>query len=477
MIKLSNSSTGFRLERVREPELVFANDGGAKDPRAGLLKYGPCPRAKGVEHEVINVGIVGDSRSISMMESLLRDMRTGVPSKKNRKRWKPDFPGLGTNSELRFDFQTLEKWKGRIQPSDIEDIGEIRDRSDRTETAFNHIKYQIQRVCKQTPPPDIVFVVIPERIVEYCSDPDTDTNDIRTEHGNFRSRIKIVGMQEKPTQLMTPRALRGGNDVQERSEMAWNIAVGMLYKAREGRPWKLADLRSRTCYAGISFYQERSDDPDTRAAIAQVFIDDGRNFVIEGGAVDDIATEERQTHISYSDAKQLVENILEEYGNQRDEMPRRLVLHKSSNFLDDETKGFADGAADVKTKEFITVRKRHPLRLFGQGDNPPLRGTLAIPPGEREYYLYTTGFVPEQSVYNNPGTPKPLVLRPHPEYFSGDYHRICEEILKFTKLDWNSSDFCKRLPVTIGIADAVSDILAEPAASDINLQTHYYYYM
>ena len=164
-------------------------------------------------------------------------------------------------------------------------------------------------------------------------------------------------------------------------------------------------------------------------------------------------------------------------GGQRDEMPRRLVLHKSSNFLDDETKGFADGAADVKTKEFITVRKRHPLRLFGQGDNPPLRGTLAIPPGEREYYLYTTGFVPEQSVYNNPGTPKPLVLRPHPEYFSGDYHRICEEILKFTKLDWNSSDFCKRLPVTIGIADAVSDILAEPAASNINLQTHYYYYM
>ena len=30
---------------------------------------------------------------------------------------------------------------------------------------------------------------------------------------------------------------------------------------------------------------------------------------------------------------------------------------------------------------------------------------------------------------------------------------------------------------TIGIADAVSEILAEPAASDINLQTHYYYYM
>lgn len=477
MSRLSDAPGGFRLEGIREPELVFADDGRAKDPRSGLLKYGPCPRASGAEHEVVNVGIVGDSRSIAMMEELLRRMRTGIPSKRKRKRWKHPFPGLGVNAELRFDYQTLEKWKGRILQDHIDTIGDVRDRDHRIETAFDHIKYQIQQVCRQTPPPDIVFVVIPERIVDYCSDPNTDTEEIRTENGNFRSRIKIVGMQEKPTQLMTPNALRGGEGVQERSEIAWNIAVGMLYKAREGRPWKLADFRSRTCYAGISFYQERSDDPDTRAAIAQVFIDDGRNFVIEGGAVEDVASDTRQTHISYEDAKQLVEQILEEYGNQREEVPQRLVLHKSSNFLEEETKGFADGASSVRTTEFLTVRKRHPLRLFTPGDNPPLRGTIAIPPGEQEYYLYTTGFVPEQSVYNNPGTPKPLVIRPHPEHFTGNYRRISEEILKFTKLDWNSSGFCKRLPVTIGIADAVSEILAEPAAADINLETHYYYYM
>jgi hypothetical protein len=449
-----------------------------KDPRAGLIKYGPCPRASGVDQEIVNVGIVGDSRSIAMMEELLRQMRTGISSRAKRKRWKQPFPGLGIESELKFDYQTLEKWKGRIRNDHIETIGELRNRDDRIEPAFNHIKYQIKNVCQQTPPPDVIFVAIPDRIVELCGDPTTDTQEIRSENGNFRSRIKIAGMQSgTPTQLMSPNALRGGDGVQERSEMAWNIAVGMLYKAREGRPWKLANLRSRTCYAGISFYRERDEAANVRAAVAQVFIDDGRHFVIRGDPVTSIATDSRQTHLSRADAKQLIEEILEKYGNQRDEMPERLVIHKSSNFWEEEAQGFSEGAAGVNVKEFITIRGRHPLRVFPVGDNPPLRGTLVVPPDEREYYLYTTGYVPEQSVYNAPSTPNPIVIRPDDEYYTGDYRRICEEILSFTKLDWNSSDFCKRRPVTISIADAVSDILAEPEASEVNLQTHYYYYM
>lgn len=474
---MTQSENEFQLTRIPEPELVFANNGRAKDPRSGLIAHGPCPRTEGTDGEVVNVGIVGDSRSISMMEELLRNMRNGIPRTGDRKRWKQPFPGLGIDSFLQFDYQTLEKWKGRILTDSLDTIGNFPDRKDRIGFAFDQMKNQIENVCRQTPPPDIIFVAIPERMVDFCSDPNTDSEEIRTETGNFRSRIKILGMQHQPTQLMSPSALRGGSDVQDRSEIAWNIAVGMLYKAREGRPWKIADFQSRTCYAGISFYEDHGNDPDTRASIAQVFIDDGRNFVIEGGQVEDVASDRKQTHLSRGDAKRLVETILEKYGDHREETPRRLVLHKSSNFLEPETQGFAEGAESVQTKEFVTIRKRHPLELFPPGDYPALRGTLAIPPGEREYYLYTTGYVPEESVYNHSGTPNPIVIRPHSEYFTGDYNRLCEEILKFTKLDWNSSDFCVRLPVTLRIANRVSKILAESAAADVTLDTHYYHYM
>lgn len=474
------TASQFSVEKLPEPNLVFANDGESTDPRAGLLQYGPCPVTSEDIPDVVKVGIVGDAPSIGMMEDLLREMRTGVqPRGKERKRWKPPFPGLGVDSVLSFDYQIVDQWKGYILPDHMDELERIQGRNNRVEFAFRTMRNQIQRLCSMTPAPDVIFVTIPERIVELCSDPSTDTDEIRTENGNFRSRIKIAGMEKRtPTQLIGPRTLRDARDVQERSEVAWNIAVGLLYKARRGRPWKLGKLRSRTCYAGISFFEDHGEGSETRASVAQVFIPDGTHFVIRGDPVEDIAKDQPRTHLSEKDAKDLVENILENFGKYEDERPQRLVLHKSSNFLEEERQGFAAGSDDVPEKEFITIRKRHPLRLFPpRGDHPAMRGTLAIPPGEEEYYLYTTGYVPEQTVYNGPATPNPIVIRPDSVYYSGDYYRICDEILAFSKLDWNSSDFGKRLPVTIDIANAVSEILAEPAASDVNLQTHYYYYM
>lgn len=476
MIRLSSSQ--WRVELVEEPELVFAGDGTAADPRSGLLEYGPVPRSEKLEGEMVNIGLVGTSRSISMTESLLRRMRNGIQSKKQRTRWKHHFPGLGVNSELGLDYQILEKWKSRFTSDHIEKLRGISDRDKRIEAVLDQFEARIHRVCRPTPEPDVIFVATPEEIVDLCADPSTETERIQTKDGgDFHSRIKLMGMEYKPTQIMTPRSLRGGKDVQEQSEIAWNLAVGLLYKARGGRPWKLADLRSQTCYAGISFYKEHDADPNTRAAIAQVFISSGEPLIIEGGTIEDAEADEPQTHLSYDDAKRIVNDILEGYGERRDEMPNRLVLHKSSNFLEDETRGFSDGASEVNVNEFITIRDNHPIQFFTEGDNPPLRGTLAIPPREKEYYLYTTGFVPEQSVYNHAGSPNPLVIRPHQEYFSGDYLRICEEIMKFTKLNWNSSDFCQNKPVTLSIADAVGDILAEPAATDVNLDSHYFHYM
>lgn len=468
----------FELQKLDEPTLLFEEDGEMRDPRAGLLKYGPYQDKPSGADEIVNVGIVGDSRSVSDMSDLLREMRNGIESQDKRKRWKPPFPGIGLDSQLGFDYQLLERWKGRLPPDSFDDLANIPDRRERVEFAYRLITSQLDRVCSTTPSPDVVFVTIPERIVEVCSEDGTETSEIRTENGDFRSRLKIAGMKlNTPTQLMAPDTLRDER-VQERSEVAWNVAVGMLYKARRGRPWKLGKLRSRTCYAGISFYQERGDDPDMRASVAQVFIPDGTHFVIRGDPVEDIASDTAQTHLSREDAKTLLSGILEKYGEHRGDRPNRLVLHKSSNFWKEETQGFKEAAEGVPERDFVTIRKDHPMRVFPPtGDYPVLRGTLIIPPGEEEYYLYTKGFIAEQVVYNDPGTPNPIVIRPDEDVFTGDYRRVCDEIMAFTKLDWNSSGFCTRLPVTLKIANKVSDILSEPSATDVNLQSHYYFYM
>jgi len=62
------------------------------------------------------------------------------------------------------------------------------------------------------------------------------------------------------------------------SDIAWNLAVGLLYKAQKGHPWKLAEFELDTCYAGISFYKERTTNL-SKAAMAQVFLDSGESFI------------------------------------------------------------------------------------------------------------------------------------------------------------------------------------------------------
>ncbi|MFC7226793.1 hypothetical protein N0B31_05205 [Salinirubellus salinus] len=472
----------FDVDFLTEPDLVFDGGQSAKDPRAGLLKYGPCPPRDGSEHEIVRIGLIGDSWSISAMRGLLEDMRYGIlPNGSDRERWNQPFPGLGPNSELRMSFDQRQMWRGRIEEDDLDALTGVRGESKRVEQAINYVKFQMENICSQTPNPDVVIVSIPETLAELLTE-GKKADTIRTTDTDFRSRIKLLGMlNDTPTQLIGPKTLRG-EDVQPKREVAWNLAVGLLYKARRGRPWKLTELKSNTCYAGISFYDERGTDPDTRASIAQVFMETGENFVIRGDPVADIASDKNtgRTHLSTEDAERLIETILERYGERREERPDRLVIHKSSNFWEEETAGFISGSEGVRRRDFITIREHHPIRLFSNTQYPPLRGTVALPPGREEYYLYTKGFVPEISAYNDSGTPNPIVVRPHGEVNDTSYREICEEILAFSKLDWNSSDFCKKLPVTVGIADAVSDILAEPMAQELPdgaFPYHYYYYM
>ena len=98
-------------------------------------------------------------------------------------------------------------------------------------------------------------------------------------------------------------------------------------------------------------------------------------------------------------------------------------------------------------------------------------------PDRSEYYLYTNGYIPVIGTYPGHRIPRPIVVKPDAEYCSTPIYELCEEILAFTKLDWNSSHFCKKNPVTIEISRSVGHILADSQAQDAEIDPHYYYYM
>lgn len=471
----------FKIEHIDEPDLMFGVNGKAKDPRIGLIKYGPRTPEGNPHHISMKIGLIGDNYSINEIQRFFKQMRERIlPEKPNNssqlQKWKMPFAGLSSESPLNISINLQKRWREILSKEEIDKIVNCETKNQAMEDTIKLIEEKTSKIYGKETPPDVIIICIPEEIYQKCTSASVYKQKIQTEDSDLHNRIKLNSILRKvPTQIIHPNTLRW-KKTQDFSEVAWNLTVGLLYKSQKGHPWKLAEFELDTCYAGISFYIERKTRM-SKAAMAQVFLDSGESFILRADQVNDSMGDE-QNHLTEEDAKNVVKKIIKQYSEERGGPPKRLVIHKTSNFWEEEKKGMLEAASGVKTVDLITIDEEHPLRLFNEKSiYPVLRGTLLTPPDKKEYYLFTNGFVPVIGTYQGYRVPRPIVIRPD-EHSTTPIEDIAKEILAFTKLDWNSSHFCKRIPVTIEVARSVGGVLAEQEAKKLKeLDPHYYFYM
>ncbi len=442
------------------------------------MKHGPWSPGGAANHNEIKLGFIGTSQSIAASKQLFREMEAVIPRDGDEiARHKPPFPSMGEQSPFRASLNLQPKWEDKLTREDIEIIKDEPTPSGSVRELLEIMKFRIEWLSEQDPPPKVVVISLPEEIVEACSPAGVEKPKMKDGTTDFHDRIKTFGLQyDLPTQLIRPQTLDFSRQGQEKAQVAWNLAVALLYKSREGRPWKLAHLENDTCYAGISFYRDRENREKAHASLAQVFLGTGESFVLRGDpAVKD--EESRNYHLTKDSAEEIVGQVLNQYERYRGTKPRRLVLHKTSRFDEEERQGFISGSENVDTRDFVTIRDNDPVRFYATGQYPPLRGTVITPRGTSKHFLYTKGYVPTLETYPGPRVPTPITVEPDPEVCETSYLDLCKEILSFTKMDWNTSDFARRKPVTIKVARAVGAILAESEQRGIRVKPQYYYYM
>lgn len=468
----------FKFNYIEEPRLQFSN-GEAYNPLVGLCKYGPRFASKDEkDHKWLKVGLIGSSHSLSATVTMLDEMRSSSIPKKVTK-WNIPFPGLCENSPLNFSLSYLPAMREQIYSEEIEQITAQKTRFDKVAKFLEIIEKKIKNLSNnKSPPPEVIIVSIPREIEEVCKDPSYDNPLLKLSNDDdFHNRIKLYGMKYGvPTQIIRPNTL-DFKGTQEKATVFWNLAVGLLYKSQKGHPWKLAELEENTCYVGISFYVESgSKKASLRSSVAQVFLDTGESFVLRGDAFKlDPRADERTPHLDKDNAKKIIQLVLDQFKEVRKSLPRRLVIHKSSNFWDEETEGFQEAAKEIKVKDFVTILDGD-LRFYREGEYPILRGSLFSTENLEEHYLYTTGFVPCLNTYPGLGIPKPLLIRCKVQ--DSEIQKICQEILAFTKLDWNNTFIYRKEPATIHVSRRVGWVLSESIAKDFkDLDPHYYYYM
>ncbi len=452
--------------------------GDSYNPTVGLIKYRPrFSTIDETEHKWLKVGIIGSGQSISLTSNLLDEMRYPAIPEKIAK-WNIPFPGLSEKSPLRFSLSYRPEWQQKVSITEIEQILSEKTREKKAESFLKLIDKKLEVIYDKTPPPDVVIISIPREIENECKDPRYDRPLLKLPNqDDFHNCLKLYGMKYKiPTQLIRPDTLLF-KGTQEKSIVFWNLAVGMLYKSQKGYPWKLAHLEENTCYVGISFFKERDNNQEyTRASMAQVFLDTGESFILRGDPFE-WKNEQfpRSPHLSQEGAEELIIKVLEQYKSVRGNLPERLVLHKSSNYWDEELEGFLNASETINSRDFLTIQGTN-RKFYRTGDYGVIRGTLISTQDMNEHYLYTTGFVPCINTYPGLGVPSPILIRCKIQ--DSDIKKICQEILAFTKLDWNNTFIYRKDPVTLSVSRKVGKVLAETMAKKIeHLDPHYYYYM
>lgn len=479
------TKTGFIDEM--DVELEFGCNGRHVDIRFGILKHGVLDGSERDAAREIRIGVVGRAKVIDGFLAWLEESGAGVDAKQsNKPNLFPRFPGFGKDSPFNAYWTCDARSRRLISPADIAGLSSRITPGDIVKGAVGLYVAEVDYLVNETKP-NVIFCIVPDELSEQLDraaelaghvkrplDDEDDTSSgstyrhdfhhcLKAEVMRFQTPIQLalastfeMGTRGKATKRRRPKGPRKDRHLQDAATRAWNLFTAMYYKAG-GTPWRLIRHASdyTTCHVGVSFYKSLNEQT-VMTSIAQVFNERGEGIVVRGGQAR-LSKDDRTPHLTAEDSASILVQALQRYRAEHRTVPARVVLHKSSYFVPDELDGFQSALQQerVGMADMLSLRPSH-IRLFRNAQYPVLRGTH-LPLGPRTHLLYTRGSVPFFETY--PGMYVPRALQIEIESGEQSPDMLCREVLALTKMNWNSTQFDMREPVTLHAARRVGDIM------------------
>lgn len=416
----------------------------------------------------------------------------------------PHFPGFNGGVPFCCDLYFGDTWQERIDPKDLGTALSEVSFHERIRKVIQLYVKGLEVLYERSPRPNVVLCCIPQEVIDLCTvkvtsggvvkrrkmsaaeksawdavkagqgflfpemDPTLGVEDEVQGHQNLRRGLKAEAMRfEMPTQLVWPRTLKtideepktGTQASQDRATRAWNFITALYHKAG-GSPWRLADVDQDTCFIGVAFYRDLAEgNPRIRTAMAQAFMSSGDGYVLRGNSFEwDESRQGKSPHLNAAGAASLMRDVIELYKRQnRGNLPRRMVVHKTSRFWNEELAGFRQACEVVRETDFVALGWRG-IQFYRPGSYPPLRGTY-VKLSTTNLLLYTVGYVPYLRTYPGARVPQPIEILEH--HGDSPWELVLREVLALTKLNWNTSAFACSEPITVAFSRRVGQVLAE----------------
>jgi hypothetical protein len=503
-----------RLIQLEEPRLVFGHGQALEHPKDGLTLFGPYTATPGS----VRYGVIGTEQGVARFEKWSKGINRFIAAYEGSRFTRPKgakygklahqfFPGFQAAFGLTWN---AEPEVTCVVPDDLlEDALQTHETHTRIARVVKlYAKRLVKNHFESEQQPEVWFVIVTKRLETLCkprSDPPKDYKEgTRAEDAaqlglfasdqekesfadeyedalrfkpDFHNQLKARLLKHQIiTQILKEETILAcertpDNPDREKEDPAtilWNLSASIFYKTRR-RPWILEDARPGICYMGVVFKRLAQSTGDKNACCgAQMFLEDGIGMVFKGALGPWYSEDTRECHLDKAEAKRLLERAISSYAEAHDNLPpKEVFVHGSVRFNDDEWAGFCDAASGHGTK-IVAVRIRRTngaFRLYTPGTGAVMRGTAVIHSGRRAY-LFTTGFVPRLNTYPGWSVPNPLDV----EICNGDadIEVVLQDIMRLSKLNYNSCKFGDGSPITLKFAGKVGDILTTLPLEDGN---------
>ncbi len=211
-----------------------------------------------------------------------------------------------------------------------------------------------------------------------------------------------------------------------RCSVAWRLGIALYTKAG-GVPWVLADVDPGTAFIGIDYALRAGSAPGARFAICCSQV-----FDAEGSGLEFVAYEAEGVHMLGKNPflrrdqmlKVMARSLIIYQRKHAGDPPRRVVVHKNTEFRKEEIEGVFDAFPNAEDIELIHVQQQCGWRgvLISapqQPDGYPCRRGSIFQLGAQEMLLWSQGNLPAvttqgQDYYKEgKGIPEPLLLVRH----------------------------------------------------------------
>ena len=445
-----------------EPRLSFHPDRSSDrdiHPLRGLLKFGPY--SGGLVPDPIRVATLAPAGESSKLYGFMKELNSQFEPTE-RKDYLIGWPTF----QRAFGLHMRAADSGcRVElPSSLET--ELASSSTPHVVLAEHLVRAIQGFQARRMDFDVLFIYLPRRwSAGYAGGPGDDF-DL---HDHLKAATAV---RRLPIQVVLEDSALNYRD---RASVMWRIGLAMYVKAG-GIPWKLADMDPETAYIGISYAVRpvESSRPRFVTCCSQVFDAEGSGLEFIAYDANEVQVQRDNPFLSRSEMFRVLARSMDLYRRRHaGRSPRRVMVHKNSEFKPDEMDGAMEAFHLCEAVDLVQIVEdvgwrgtriesgREGQRKGEPAAYPVSRGTT-ICLGPREALLWTHGdvhnIVPGHSFFQGArSTPRPLRLVRHAGH--GPWDETARAILGLSKMNWNNDALYDPLPVTMSYAKVLARVI------------------